>query len=267
MNTSARLSRNDLEHFVVTVETSLKISKRSQFFLWSQGALQGFIPHETLVCAYGDIERMKCTFATFSGALLGDNFEQAVGDPVNGVLPRIMDDWLRGGRLPWLHAQDGENQVGRRQLLADLKRSGFGHMAAHGLAHGEYGTFMAFVQLKAPPTPRCAYLMELLLPYAHTALHRVMAQERSGKADEAPSIITLLSKREIQVLYWVKNGKTNREIGQILDINPPTVKNHVQNIMRKLNVTNRAQAVGKSATLRLVAPDDASELDAQPSKA
>lgn len=261
MSTSARLSHYDLEHFVVTVETSLKINKRSQFFLWSQGALQGFIPHETLVCAYGDIERMKCTFETFSGAVLDDNFEQAVGDPANGMLPHIMDDWLRGGRVPWLHTQDGEDQEGRRQLLADLKRSGFGHVAAHGFAHGEYGTFMAFVQLKTPPTQRCAYLMELLLPYVHTALHRVMASERSGKADDSSSIITLLSKREIQVLYWVKNGKTNRDIGQILNINPPTVKNHVQNIMRKLNVANRAQAVGKSATLRLVAPDDASELD------
>jgi DNA-binding CsgD family transcriptional regulator len=57
-------------------------------------------------------------------------------------------------------------------------------------------------------------------------------------------------------LHWVKNGKTNNEIGQILGISAPTVKNHVQNIMRKLNVNNRAQAVGKSAVLRLLAPGE-----------
>ncbi len=263
MKRLVRLTHSDLEHFVVTVETSLKISKRSQFYLWSQGALQGFIPHETLVCAYGDIDRMKCSFETFSGAILDAKFEQAVGDPVNGLLPRMMEDWRRSGCAPWLQAQDGETQVGRRQLLADLKRCGFGHVAAHGISQGEFGSFMAFVQLKAAPTERDRYLIELLLPYVHTALHRVMSNERGTKSDDSSSI-TLLSKREIQVLYWVKNGKTNAEIGQILQINPPTVKNHVQNIMRKLNVTNRAQAVGKSATLRLVAPGDASETDLPP---
>jgi transcriptional regulator EpsA len=265
MKKLVRLSPQDLEHFVVTVETSLKIAKRSQFYLWSQGALQGFIPHETLVCAYGDIDRMKCTFETFSGVVLGEKFEQAVGDPVNGLLPRILEDWRRGGAVPWLQAEDGEGQVGRRQLLADLKRSGFGHVAAHGISQGECGSFMAFVQLKTAPDARCAYLIELLLPYIHTALHRVMCTERGSKTDDS-SVITLLSKREIQVLYWVKNGKTNAEIGQILHINLPTVKNHVQNIMRKLKVTNRAQAVGKSATLRLVAPTDAGEFELPPSQ-
>lgn len=260
MKKLAHFKGHDLEHFVVTIETSLKIKKRSQFYLWTQGALQGFIPHETLVCAYGDIDRMKCSFETFSGAVLDEKFVRAVSDPVNGLVPRIVEDWRRGGGLPWLQAQDGEGQEGRRQLLADLKRNDFGHLAAHGVSHGEHGTFMAFVQLKKPPTERYAYLMELLLPYVHTALHRVMCNERTGKTDD-PANTTLLSKREIQVLYWIKNGKTNNEIGEILQITPPTVKNHVQNIMRKLNVTNRAQAVGKSATLRLVAPDDHVETD------
>ena len=82
------------------------------------------------------------------------------------------------------------------------------------------------------------------------AIGKRVAVKRATGADEAGA---LLSKREIQVLHWVKGGKTNQEIGQILDISPPTVKNHLQNIMRKLNVNNRAQAVGKATTLRLVA--------------
>jgi DNA-binding CsgD family transcriptional regulator len=85
-----------------------------------------------------------------------------------------------------------------------------------------------------------------------------MLGRQDEKGDSAGAVLpsTMFSKREIQVLHWVKNGKTNQEISQILEISQPTVKSHVQNIMRKLNVTNRAQAVGKSATLRLVAPTD-----------
>jgi DNA-binding CsgD family transcriptional regulator len=55
-----------------------------------------------------------------------------------------------------------------------------------------------------------------------------------------------LSERERQVLQWVRQGKTNHEIGQILSISPLTVKNHVQKILRKLNVSNRAQAAARA---------------------
>lgn len=52
------------------------------------------------------------------------------------------------------------------------------------------------------------------------------------------------------MLDWVREGKTNQEIGQILDISPLTVKNHIQKILRKLDVTNRAQAVARVTALR-----------------
>ena len=41
----------------------------------------------------------------------------------------------------------------------------------------------------------------------------------------------------------MKDGKTAWDISQILSISERTVKFHVQNIMRKVNATNRAQAV------------------------
>ena len=56
----------------------------------------------------------------------------------------------------------------------------------------------------------------------------------------------MLSEREAEILRWMRAGKTNQEIGLILNISPFTVKNHVQKILRKLNVTNRTQAVAKS---------------------
>jgi len=259
MTSSVHLNRHDMEHLLVTIETSLTVNKRVQFFLWAQGALQGFIPHETLFCAYGDIARMRFNFETFSRGLLNPQSIEQVSDPVNGLLPRLVDDWLRGGRVPRLLSPEGEDQVGRRQLLADLQRCGFGHVVAHGAREmlGDGGSFFVFVRHPGPQAPRDAYLLELLMPYLHMALHRMLIHESSEKIGEVEAV-TLLSKREIQVLHWVKNGKTNQEIGQILDISPPTVKNHVQNIMRKLNVTNRAQAVGKGATLRLLVAGESS---------
>jgi transcriptional regulator EpsA len=258
MKQPVRLNGRDLEHLVVTIETSLAVSTRAQFYLWVQGALQGFIPHETLFCGHGDIVKMQLQHETFTRVPHDPKIEQAVRDPVNGLLPRIVDDWLRHLRAPRLFSADGEGQAGRRQLFGDLKRFDFGHAVAQGAkdVQGAFGSFFLFVRVPHTPGARDAYLLEVLMPYLHMALHRMLASE-SGDKPAPASAVTLLSKREIQVLHWVKNGKTNQEIALILDLSPPTVKNHLQNIMRKLNVNNRAQAVGKSVSLRLVAPGDA----------
>lgn len=51
-----------------------------------------------------------------------------------------------------------------------------------------------------------------------------------------------LTNREMQVLRHVSMGMSNREIGKSLGISVETVKEHVQNILRKLNVNDRTQA-------------------------
>lgn len=51
-----------------------------------------------------------------------------------------------------------------------------------------------------------------------------------------------LTRREAQVLLWIAQGKTNREIGQILDLSPRTVNKHLEQVFRKLGVENRTAA-------------------------
>ncbi|RMF94764.1 MAG: DNA-binding response regulator [Planctomycetota bacterium] len=51
-----------------------------------------------------------------------------------------------------------------------------------------------------------------------------------------------LTQRELQVLRHVALGLSNKEIGRSLDISVETVKEHVQNILRKIAVSDRTQA-------------------------
>jgi DNA-binding NarL/FixJ family response regulator len=51
-----------------------------------------------------------------------------------------------------------------------------------------------------------------------------------------------LTQRETQVLRHVALGLSNKEIGRSLEISVETVKEHVQNILRKITVTDRTQA-------------------------
>lgn len=60
-----------------------------------------------------------------------------------------------------------------------------------------------------------------------------------------------LTAREAQVLRWIAHGKTNREIGQILDISPRTVNKHLEQIFQKIHVENRTTAA--SVAIRTLA--------------
>ena len=92
------------------------------------------------------------------------------------------------------------------------------------------------------PGARHAHFLRLLLPHLHLALLRL--------APAAAPAARQLSQREIQVLRWLREGKSNDEIGRILGISPLTVKNHLQRLYRVLGVGNRAHAVARGAMLR-----------------
>lgn len=63
-----------------------------------------------------------------------------------------------------------------------------------------------------------------------------------------------LTERELEVLQLIVNGKTNREIASTLVISEKTVKNHVTNILKKLNLNDRTQAAVFAIRHNLVAP-------------
>ena len=56
-------------------------------------------------------------------------------------------------------------------------------------------------------------------------------------------IVTPLTHREREILTYVADGNTNKQIANILTISEQTIKNHVSAILRKLNANDRAHAV------------------------
>jgi DNA-binding NarL/FixJ family response regulator len=62
----------------------------------------------------------------------------------------------------------------------------------------------------------------------------------------------LLSDRELEVLHCLVDGLTTMQIASRLFISENTVKTHVRHIFEKLEVSNRAEAVGKSMQMGLI---------------
>jgi len=77
--------------------------------------------------------------------------------------------------------------------------------------------------------------------------YRRLAKENASsiadKGIEYRKPLHLLTKRECQVLQLLADGKSNRAVAETLYISEKTVKNHVSNILQKMNVNDRTQAV------------------------
>ena len=62
----------------------------------------------------------------------------------------------------------------------------------------------------------------------------------------------VISERQAQCLYWASRGKTDWEIGAILELSPRTVHHHIEAVKKRLGVVKRQEAVMKAGELGLL---------------
>lgn len=75
-----------------------------------------------------------------------------------------------------------------------------------------------------------------------TLTQRVFDRVREATRKEHQESFANLTDQEMRVLAYVAEGKTNREIAQVLFLGEGTVRNYVSSILKKLHLTNRAEA-------------------------
>jgi len=83
-------------------------------------------------------------------------------------------------------------------------------------------------------------------------LHPRIARKLMKRVTRQETLDEPLTSREREVLSQLVNGYSNKEIGERLFISDKTVKTHVSNILRKLNVKDRTQAAIKAIEDKLI---------------
>lgn len=71
---------------------------------------------------------------------------------------------------------------------------------------------------------------------------RLLSAMRAGQAPKPANPLDDLSRREEEILQLVAEGKSNKEVGLILDLQEKTVKHYMTSILQKLHVRNRVEA-------------------------
>ena len=244
------LSRLEQEYLLRAIEAGVRVASLHQLFLWTQGQLQALLPHAVLACMQfapgGALLGIEC----LHGTVLAPPTLAALAGRRDGLAPRIARHCMGGGHLPALFDAGGreEGAPALEGFRAELAALGFDSVLAHGTGQTAAGASV-FVLFGLPmrPSARHAYFLELLLPYLHLALGRLPPRGRAGRAPART-----LSARETEIVGWLREGKSNDEMGQILGISGLTVKNHLQRIYRALGVSNRAHALARCMELRLL---------------
>jgi LuxR family transcriptional regulator, quorum-sensing system regulator CviR len=132
----------------------------------------------------------------------------------------------------------------QREFMTTAKEFGLSDGITTGSADPACGvaTFCSFASAEAVDAARYLPLIEYYGYHVHLALLRT-APANPHPTDRCVRQLTL---RELTILNWVKNGKTNWEIAQIMGITERTIRFHVESIFSKLDVTSRSQAVAKA---------------------
>jgi transcriptional regulator EpsA len=242
---STLLSAGQVRALVQAAEGALALSHSAQFFVWTQGSLQLLLPHQLACCG---------SYRRSSGALRFELFNSVPlpalpAQALTQVLPeRVQDLWLQARCRPVLAATA---QLGAEG--AQLAQAGFEHVLAHGVSRPQRPSEIESFFLLAHRAQRYGephrMLLDLLMPQLHSAWLRAQAVP---PLVVRPVVASELTERERQVLRGLGEGRSNQQIGQALEISALTVKNHVQRILRKLGVSNRAHAVARAMSLRLL---------------
>jgi len=248
----------DSEALMLNLDASLRVHERAHFFTWTQGLLQSLIRHEVLVCVLRNGEPFCLRVDSFSTVAADPKIFREAFLRDASLAPNLIKAWEESRFRPVVcETGDGNEVLGRGAFARELERVGASRLFVHGThdADGQMCSLFVFCCTLRTAGLRHPYLAQLAVPFLHSAWVRTF-MDASAKPPEGqkPTGASNITSREREILKWIFLGKSNIDIGAILNISPLTVKNHVQKVLRKLNVVNRAQAIGKALELRILKP-------------
>jgi len=250
------------ENTLKLISDSLNIESHYQLLNWLQSDLQSHIPHDILIAAWGDfsLNIMFLDVVAIHPLVRTSNMDKQLLIP---QIKSLLSIWADSGMKPIaINIEDGfldiHNAI-KSQVLGTSDDSNnikeINKMTAcllHGIkdnrSHDD--CLYLFLSNQSVATETKSKL-PIFLPFIDNAFRRIMPlnTENIDSLIDNESLNPNLSDRECEIMNYVKDGKTNSEIAQILDISQFTVKNHLQRIFKKLNANNRSQATFKYKTL------------------
>ncbi|MFZ3193566.1 MAG: LuxR C-terminal-related transcriptional regulator [Moraxellaceae bacterium] len=207
-----------------------------QFESLMRHEVRALIPHDGVVMGYGTIQQNQVMMNDFVAvdynlAMLAEmslhtSFEER---PVLKV-------WLER-QQPMILTPAVLQEIGSAYELEEMLKFELHPMLIHGQRDlsGNMSSYFSFSRCKATPEQACADIAALM-PFLHVLLTRAMVSRRRYFRYD-------LSGKEQKIMAYLGKGYSNKEIAEFLDCSQFTIKNQVATILRKMNASNRTEAI------------------------
>ncbi len=258
MSSAIRLSEAEREYLSEIVESSLRVINRHQFFLWTQGPVQRLVPHEILLCGVDDGSRQGLEQHHFEATRYFREIHfEALCKPQTGLVAHLLQISERTQDMVVLSPSIKHATAALDTALLDLVRENELRNLAACLWMGPRRRLQAYYSFSrvADLGERTAYFLELLVPHLHATFLRVMAHQEVAAVGNGARSGRLVTPRQEEILGLIRDGRTNVEIADILEVSPWTIKNHIQMIFQRLNTSNRTQAITRAISLGILRSD------------
>ncbi len=246
-----------LEKIFTVIKHSYSIDKHLDFFNWLQNQVTEIIPHHLLLASWGD----------FKSTLESNNLSYDVASNLSGISTQMVldsaaevDDLMMYLHERWIKNDRRWYVVNQLQMPHDdslptdfiSKLDQTNSLLVYGISDVRGSNECLYVFFNEKTVFNVGEsVMGLIMPHIDNVLRKIQhiePVELPAALTSVAQVFSDLSARELEIIHWVKSGKTNTEIGMILEISQNTVKSHLKRIFHKLNVTRRAQAVAMLST-------------------
>jgi transcriptional regulator EpsA len=243
--------------------SSHAIQKHVDFYNWLQTSVAEVLPHNMLLAAWGDFENNGNLKYDLTSNLPKANTQALIDAPekIDSFMQLLHKAWTKNNSK-WFAINDidafaKEHGIDRNCFKANFPEA-FEHvnsMLIYGINDLRGSDHCLYVFFSEEKTFKVQdSVMGLIMPHIDTVIRRMehleqisasATEEIVDSTKEYLNYVSRLSVREQEIVYWVRQGKTNSEMANILFISQNTVKTHLKNIFEKLEVTKRAEAIGK----------------------
>ena len=238
------------ERFMQIVQGASNVDSHYDLYRLLQDKIQYFIPHQILISAWRDFSDQDLTLDVVS-ALPGVRTELLAKCGLESLLKGYFDRYAANGRQPLrLNGPFGEIEKHAQcdcaihTAIHDMRSVQiFGLRNERDNQETLYVAFSPSMAMSEHESEYRSFLINSVVAQIDMAFRKVAALKIAKIAANDPNlnIPKNLSTRELEVLAWLTQGKSNSEIAEHLNISAFTVKNHAQRIFKKLKVTNRAE--------------------------
>lgn len=237
------------------IDKASRIKSHHDLFRLLQGEVQSLVSHKIMVSAWGDFHGSDLTVDVVS-AVRGVRTGNLNGCGVQRLLKELYACWIANGQRPLLLDQvacDPATHYACNDCALRAAMRSMRSVLVHGIRDVRDGIDSLYLALSPTPitngynSDQFLCLVDSIIAQIDVAFRRVAALKSGRTLDGGNSSPNSgeLSTREREIMKWLAQGRTNVEIAVTFAISPYTVKNHVQRILRKLNATNRTEAVAK----------------------